>query len=649
MLLTLLAALLFAAALAGLGFVAGYDVVASRLAAVRWPWLLASFGGMAAAFAGYRLAFEGVARVGGGPSLSRLERSAIVTAGFGGFVARGGSAVDKFAMEAAGASAREAKVRVAGLDALEHVPIALGGCAAAIAILAQGADGHPPLDFLWPWAVAPPLGGALAVWAAHRYRARWKNANGLRGMLGIGLDGVWMLFDLVRERTAHGLPYLGMCVFWAGDLFALWAALAAFGFRMGVPELIIAYAIGYALTRRSAPLGGAGLIETFLPLTLWDSGAPLAAAVAGVLAYRVFNLWAPLPAAIAVLPRLRAIAAGRTGARSRRRGSGAVAHVRRWLSSHHLDHTRRELALSVAAAGLLALGGLAGVAWIAGFGRLGELLRQASWPWYPAALGLEAVAYVGYTLAYRALASADEGPTVRLPRVVAAVASGFGLFIPRGGFAADYRVFVGMGLSSSEARLRVWGLSALEYAVLAPATSVAAILLLARGGNVPLSFTLPWAVAVPAGFALAFGLLGRRGRWRRAGGFRGRLADALDVVALLRRLARQRGHGIAAGAGMALYWLADIACLWACLRAVYGHSPPVAALLIGYATGYALTRRTLPFAGAGAVEALLPFALYWVKIPLAPAVLAVLAYRFFNLWLPLVPALAGRRHMRLRS
>lgn len=650
LLLAGLAALLFVGALAGLSWVAGFDAVASRLASVRWGWLLASVGGMTAAFGGYRLAFEGIARVGGGPALSRLDRSAIVTAGFGGFVARGGAAVDRFAMEAAGTSEREAKVRVAGLDSLEHVPIALGGCAAAIAILVRGADGHPPLDFLWPWALAPPLGGALAVWAANRYRDAWRRRNGLRGMLGIGLDGVWMLFELVRERTAYGLPYLGMCLFWAGDLFALWAALAAFGFRMAVPELIIAYAIGYALTRRSAPLGGAGLIETFLPLTLWDSGAPLAAAVAGVLAYRAFNLWAPMPAAVVVLPRVRAIGKHGRGDAAHTRAAAVLTHVRRWLSSHHLDHSRRQLTLSVTAAALLALGGLAGVSWVAGFGELGHLLGHASWPWYPVALGAEVVAYVGYMLAYRELARVDEGPRPRLPRVFAAVASGFGLFIPRGGFAADYRALVEMGLRSGEARLRVLGLGALEYAVLAPAASVAAIFLLVRGGDVPLSFTLPWAVAVPVGFALAFGLLGRRERWRRAGGILGRAAHALDVVALLRRLARQpREHGLAAGAGMALYWLADIACLWACLRAVLGHWPPIAALLIGYATGYALTRRTLPFAGAGAVETLLPFALYWVKIPLAPAVLAVLVYRIFNLWLPLLPALAGRKHLRLRA
>ena len=55
-----------------------------------------------------------------------------------------------------------------------------------------------------------------------------------------------------------------------------------------------------------------------------------------------------------------------------------------------------------------------------------------------------------------------------------------------------------------------------------------------------------------------------------------------------------------------------------------------AALIIGYAAGYALTRRTLPLAGAGVVEALLPFALVWVGADLAPAVLAVFVYRFFN-------------------
>ena len=63
--------------------------------------------------------------------------------------------------------------------------------------------------------------------------------------------------------------------------------------------------------------------------------------------------------------------------------------------------------------------------------------------------------------------------------------------------------------------------------------------------------------------------------------------------------------------------------------------------MLGYATGYALTRRSLPLGGAGVVDTLLPLALVWVGIALAPAIVAVAVYRVMNLWLPVVPALIG--------
>ena len=109
---------------------------------------------------------------------------------------------------------------------------------------------------------------------------------------------------------------------------------------------------------------------------------------------------------------------------------------------------------------------------------------------------------------------------------------------------------------------------------------------------------------------------------------------------------RPRRH-LLAPLGSAVYWFGDIFCLWACLKAFEPHgSPNISLLLLGYATGYALTRRTLPLGGAGAVDALLPFALSWCGISLAAAVLAVFTYRIFNLWLPIVPAALGLRRMR---
>ena len=123
------------------------------------------------------------------------------------------------------------------------------------------------------------------------------------------------------------------------------------------------------------------------------------------------------------------------------------------------------------------------------------------------------------------------------------------------------------------------------------------------------------------------------------------LRHALDGVQILRKLATQQAMHGGAFLGATLYWVGDIGCLWACLRAFHD-SPDLAALVIGYATGYALTRRTLPLGGAGAVEALVSFALAWTGIPLAKAVLAVCAYRIFNLWLPLLPAAIGLRHLK---
>lgn len=313
--------------------------------------------------------------------------------------------------------------------------------------------------------------------------------------------------------------------------------------------------------------------------------------------------------------------------------------TRALVAAHHLTHGPRELALFVWLGGVLAVGALTGVSWAAGFGAIGRLLVSPSWTWLGLAVAAEAVAYVGYIAAFRGVARAERGPLLGVPHVAALVASGFGVFIPRGGFAADCEGLELAGCERRDAQSRVLGLGALEWAALAPAACVAAIVLLLRGSPIAGGMTLPWAIAVPLGFAAALVALrfsGRLGRSRP-------VVQGLEIAAVLRRV------NASALAGMALYYAAEIFALWACLRIFSGHAPSIPAVLVGYATGYALTRRTLPLAGAGAVEALLPFALLWVNVPLAQAVLAVLFYRLVNLWIPLIPALAGRRAVRRRA
>ena len=306
--LTALAVLLYVGAAAGLSAIPGYDQMRHTLAGVRWPWLLACLAGVGAAFAGYLLAWQGIARgAGAGGSLSRRQRLAAVTAGFGGFVGRGGSAIDRYAMLASGMDQREADVRLAGIDALEHTPLAVGCCVAAFYLLAADRTDPPPLDFVWPWAVGPLLGAAVVIPLVIRYRDRFRAAHGFKRYLGIGLDSVALLGKLVRDPAWGSYAFAGMSLFWAGQVFALWAGLAAFGARVSVPFVILADAVGYVLSRRAAPLGGAGFIDAFLALCLWDFNVPLAQAIAGVFAYRFFSLFAIMPFSFAALPSLRSI------------------------------------------------------------------------------------------------------------------------------------------------------------------------------------------------------------------------------------------------------------------------------------------------------------------------------------------------------
>jgi uncharacterized membrane protein YbhN (UPF0104 family) len=311
----------------------------------------------------------------------------------------------------------------------------------------------------------------------------------------------------------------------------------------------------------------------------------------------------------------------------------------------HLEHKHRVAALFAAAAAL-AFGASFALAWVAGFGRIADRLHYPNWPWLAAALGGEIVAYLGYILAYREVARAEGGAELQLPRAAAFVSTGFGVFVAAGGFSLDAEALERAGLSEREARARVLGLGVLEYLVLAPVAAIAALVVLLAHDGVDLGLTLPWLIGVPLGFAGAGVYMLRRPRPRGPRRLRATARQAAEALGLIRCMATRPIPYGTAFAGIALYWAGDIFCLWACLHAFFAQPPPTAQLILGYATGYALTRRTLPLGGAGIVESLLPFSLGWVGIALAPAVLAVVAYRVINLWLPSVPALAGLPTLR---
>jgi Lysylphosphatidylglycerol synthase TM region len=316
--------------------------------------------------------------------------------------------------------------------------------------------------------------------------------------------------------------------------------------------------------------------------------------------------------------------------------------------AHHREHEAHHVVMLMVVAGALSLIATIFVAGAAGYVNVASHIRHANTYWFPFAIVGAVAAHVGYTFAYREVAHVDRGVRLGTLRAAAIVAAGFGMFFPRGGFAVDIEALEDLGVPPDEARVRVLSLGSLEYAVLAAGALVCALLMLRDHADAQRAVLLSWAIGVPVGTALA--LVAVRYRKWICRGWLGRVVgpplEGLRVVGQI--VAAPWRHGLAAFSGMAVYWAGEVFVLWICLAVFTGHAPSVTAVVVGYATGYALTRRTLPLAGAGAVEALLPFALVWVGFGLAPAVLAVFAYRVFNLWLPLGPAAAGLWALRRR-
>jgi uncharacterized membrane protein YbhN (UPF0104 family) len=298
---------------------------------------------------------------------------------------------------------------------------------------------------------------------------------------------------------------------------------------------------------------------------------------------------------------------------------------------------------------MLALGAVAGLADIAGGERIDRAARHIHPGWLVLCFFGELVAYAGYVLAVRDTAKVDNGPVLSFGSSVRAVVGGFGVFAAtrtNGGFAVDYWALRTAGEDRDGAVARVLALGALEYAILAPATLCAAIAVIVAGEDVSLGLTLPWLAVIPGGLAAVWISSPRRARRFMthppdAGFFREGFAHFVAGLSILRSLlvAPPREHGLGL-LGTAGYWAGDIACLWGALAFFGNPKLSVPALIVGYSTGYVLTRRSLPAGGAGVVEIALTFALHWVGFPFVRALLGVVIYRLFNLWLPIVPAMA---------
>src|SRR5437773_789660 len=173
------------------------------------------------------------------------------------------------------------------------------------------------------------------------------------------------------------------------------------------------------------------------------------------------------------------------------------------LFAHHRDHEAHHVVVLMVLAAALSLIATIFVAGAAGYVAVASHLRHANTYWFPFAIAGAVAAQIGYTFAYREVANVGRGVKLGALRAGAIVAAGFGMFIPRGGFAVDIEALEDLGVPRDEARVRVLGLGSLEYAVLATGALICAIFLLLNHADAQRAVTLSWTIGVPAGTALA--------------------------------------------------------------------------------------------------------------------------------------------------
>jgi uncharacterized membrane protein YbhN (UPF0104 family) len=308
---------------------------------------------------------------------------------------------------------------------------------------------------------------------------------------------------------------------------------------------------------------------------------------------------------------------------------------------------RKRPALTSALATAIAAIAVVAIAKVTGADAIGEAFSKLDARWIGLVAGAELLTYPAYMLAYRSIATVHGHRPLALPVVARIVVAGFGPFALGGGFGIDRQALEAIDEDERSARVRVMALGTLEWAALAPLACVVSIVFLITDANIMSSLLWPWALAVPAGFAFGFWASSPRRAVRisrLAGKWHDGLAQALEGFGVLKTLIRQPRRYAGAWLGTVIYWAADISAFYGALR-VFGLNPGAGKVIIAYATGYAATRRSLPLGGAGVTEALMTYSLYWVRLPLAPALGAVLVYRAFNFLLVAAPALIAHRQL----
>ena len=255
--------------------------------------------------------------------------------------------------------------------------------------------------------------------------------------------------------------------------------------------------------------------------------------------------------------------------------------------------------------------------------------------WLLLALGFEALSFLGHAVLFRAV-GLDERGRIGMRASVEVTLAGHAatrLFASAGagGVVLTAWAMRRAGMDRATVAARMTTFLVLLYSVYMAALVIGgaglALGLLPGGG----SFAITVIPAAFGALVIAIALAAQRirpgeGRVRRV------LTPLASGVRDARRLARSGNPGLL---GALMWWAFDIAVLWACFRA-FGASPAIAVLVVAYFVGTLANTLPLP-GGIGGVEGGMVGALVAFGVEPGLALIAVLAYRGFAFWLPILP------------
>lgn len=164
------------------------------------------------------------------------------------------------------------------------VLILIGGIVAAVWALLRRT---PRVD-----AVARALGRRIPLLGEERAS---RFVDGLAGSVRV----------LGRDRRRLGWAWVFAAGNWLFDAASFWVMLAAFGQPIGLGPLLTVYGLGSVLAFLPLTPGGLGIVEGVMVPALIGFGVPHSPALLGVIGWRLFEYWLPIPAGAIAYASLR--------------------------------------------------------------------------------------------------------------------------------------------------------------------------------------------------------------------------------------------------------------------------------------------------------------------------------------------------------